>query len=107
MSEEDALNRIRYLLYIYKDDITNTYKATGDVFDKDFMAIDKLYNMYLNEVNKSNKRNKIINLMAEYIVKEVPGKKMISCPFMQNNKCNENGCKFCIIKYFKKEVKDE
>lgn len=70
MSEEDALNRIRYLLFIYKDDITNTYKSTGDVFDKDFMAIDKLYNMYLDEVYKSHKKERLIKALIKTIYKK-------------------------------------
>lgn len=96
MTKEEAIERIKYLLFIYKKDDEKGYRATGEVFNTDFEAIETVLNMIKEkdiQINSKNgtinalqcalkerteerdrkddivtKQNKTIDLMAEHIV---------------------------------------
>lgn len=51
--------------------------------------------------------NKIIDLMADFMYKTGTGRKALSCVFRQNDECNENGCEYCIKRYFAGLVEKE
>ena len=53
------------------------------------------------------KKDKIIDLMADFMYKTGTGRRALSCMFRQNDECNENSCKYCIKKYFERKVKNE
>ena len=53
------------------------------------------------------KKDKIIDLMADFMYKTGTGRRALSCMFRQNDECNENGCKYCIKKYFERKVKND
>ena len=83
---------------------------------------DKLINEQLKEnvkmqkeLNEENKRcmilanndkfkEQIIDLMADFIDKTGAGRRVFSCTFRKNDECDENGCRSCIKKYFKRKV---
>lgn len=50
---------------------------------------------------------KQIDLMAEFMYKTGTGRKALSCVFRQNDECNENGCEYCIKRYFAGLVEKE
>ena len=45
-------------------------------------------------------KDKQIDLMADFMYKTGTGRKALSCVFRQNDECNENGCEYCIKRYF-------
>lgn len=51
-------------------------------------------------------QEKQINLMADFMYKTGTGRRALSCMFRQNDKCNENGCRYCIKQYFERKVED-
>lgn len=66
--QEEAIERIKYLLFIYKRDDGKGYRASGDVFDTDFEAIDIFFNMLKEKDAIEKKDKRMIDLMAEHIV---------------------------------------
>lgn len=56
------------------------------------------------ELAEIEKKDKIIDLMADFMYKTGTGRRALSCMFRQNDECNENGCKYCIKKYFERKV---
>lgn len=50
---------------------------------------------------------KQIDLMADFMYKTGTGRKALSCVFRQNDECNENGCEYCIKRYFAGLVEKE
>ena len=62
------------------------------------LTIIKTNRQYFNELNKQDRQ---IDLMADFINKTGAGKRAFSCMFVKNDKCNENGCRYCIKQYFK------
>ena len=66
--QSEAIERIKYLLFIYKKDDEKGYRATGDVFDTDFKAIETVLNM-LKE--KDTEIEKYKNLLASNLAKNL------------------------------------
>ena len=126
--QREAIDRLKK--YIEEDDFYNIYKeikederegkigGTHIVFCK---AIDialslikeqeiyiKKYNDTTEEMNRDirkfiseiQKKDKQIDLMADFMYKTGTGRKALSCVFRQNDECNENGCEYCIKRYF-------
>ena len=66
---------------------------------------DELYHKALGDLAKADRENikkdKIIDLMADFIDKTGAGRRAFSCTFRKNDECNENGCRYCIKQYFK------
>ena len=56
---------------------------------------------------KLSKKNKQIDLMADFMYKTGTGRRTLSCMFRQNDECNENGCRYCIKQYFENKVNSE
>ena len=144
--QSEAIERIKYLLFIYKKDDEKGYRATGDVFDTDFKAIETVLNMLkekdteiekyknllasnlaknlndslkakekadtdLEYLNKGwqvelEKKDKMIDLMAEYI-SDLDIDEDI-CKKQSDNNCDdinrEVECKECIKQYFERKV---
>lgn len=61
-----------------------------------------LYERALSDLVKSDKQ---IDLMADFMYKTGTGRRALSCMFRQNDECNENGCRYCIKKYFADKAK--
>lgn len=57
--------------------------------------------------NLLNKRDKQIDLMADFMHKTGTGRRAFSCAFRQNDECDENGCRHCIKQYFVDKAKKE
>ena len=56
---------------------------------------------HLSDIFRIKKKDKQIDLMADFIDKTGAGRRAFSCTFRKNDKCNENGCRYCIKQYFK------
>ena len=63
--QEEAIERIKYLLFIYKRDDGKGYRASGDVFDTDFEAIDIFFNMLKEKDAEIEKKDKRIQELEE------------------------------------------
>ena len=66
--------------------------------------LEALHRAYNEELDKKDKQ---IDLMAEFMYKTGTGRKALSCVFRQNDECNENGCEYCIKRYFAGLVEKE
>lgn len=55
---------------------------------------------HLEDICKLKQKEKQIDLMADFMYKTGTGRKALSCVFRQNDECNENGCEYCIKRYF-------
>ena len=66
--QSEAIERIKYLLFIYKKDDEKGYRATGDVFDTDFKAIETVLNMLKEKDAEIEKYNK---LLADNLAKDL------------------------------------
>lgn len=63
---------------------------------------------YTFELNKElEKKDKQIDLMADFMYKTGTGRRAFSCAFRQNDECDENGCRHCIKQYFVDKAKKE
>lgn len=58
--QSEAIERIKYLLFIYKKDDEKGYRATGDVFDTDFKAIETVLNMLKEKEAEIEKYKKLL-----------------------------------------------
>lgn len=56
---------------------------------------------HLSDIFRIKKKDKQIDLMADFIDKTGAGRRAFSCTFRKNDECNENGCRYCIKQYFK------
>ena len=105
MTKEEAIERIKYLLFIYKKDDEKGYRATGEVFNTDFEVIETVLNMLKEKDTEIQKKDKMIDLMAEYI------SDLDICKKQSDNNCDdinrEVECKECIKQYFERKVEDE
>ena len=71
--QSEAIERIKYLIFIYKKDDEKGYRATGDVFDTDFKAIETVLNMLKekdSEIEKYKKKNKELSNQILILYKE-------------------------------------
>lgn len=137
MTKEEAIERIKYLLFIYKKDDEKGYRATGEVFNTDFEAIETVLNMLKEKDTEIEKKDKMIDLRnKELIIKEdelkfsdeerIKLNKMIDlmaeyisdldidediCKKQSDNNCDdinrEVECKECIKQYFEKQAKEK
>lgn len=109
MTKEEAIERIKYLLFIYKKDDEKGYRATGEVFNTDFEVIETVLNMLKEKDTEIQKKDKMIDLMAEYI-SDLDIDEDI-CKKQSDNNCDdinrEVECKECIKQYFERKVEDE
>ena len=106
MTKEEAIERIKYLLFIYKKDDEKGYRATGEVFNTDFEVIETVLNMLKEKDTEIQKKDKMIDLMAEYI-SDLDIDEDI-CKKQSDNNCDdinrEVECKECIKQYFERKV---
>lgn len=126
--QEEAIERIKYLLFIYKRDDGKGYRASGDVFDTDFEAIDIFFNMLKEKdeqiakyekiykeydcyrwVKELDKKDETIDLMAEYISNLDIDEDICMKNIANTELCNEkySNCKECIKQYFEKKAEAE
>ena len=109
MTKEEAIERIKYLLFIYKKDDEKGYRATGEVFNTDFEVIETVLNMLKEKDTEIQKKDKMIDLMAGYI-SDLDIDEDI-CKKQSDNNCDdinrEVECKECIKQYFERKVEDE
>lgn len=63
--QSEAIERIKYLLFIYKKDDEKGYRATGDVFDTDFKAIETVLNMLKEKEAEIEKNTELAEKNAE------------------------------------------
>lgn len=79
----------------------NNPLACGDITIVNVEDIETVLNMLKEKENEIEKKDKVINLMADFINKTGGGKRAFSCMFIENDECNKNGCRCCIKQYFK------
>lgn len=115
MTKEEAIERIKYLLFIYKKDDEKGYRATGEVFNTDFEAIETVLNMLKEKDTEIEKKDKMIDLIIDFFYKltqESPG---TTIHYLEKNgfdtsKCNNcspgNDCRKCFKQYFERKAKD-
>lgn len=97
--EEKAIKYLEESILIYKNAIPQISKAIETVLN-----ILKQNSAELAEKSAEiEKKDKIIDLMADFMYKTGTGRRALSCMFRQNDECNENGCKYCIKKYFERK----
>lgn len=72
--------------------------------EKQVENVKALYDRALSDLVKADKQ---IDLMADFMYKTGTGRKALSCVFRQNDECNENGCKYCIKRYFANLIEKE
>ena len=104
MTKEQEAIEIQLLKDFTKIDFSNPLGWTG-YYDTELKelskAIETVLNMLKEKENEIEKKDKVINLMADFINKTGGGKRAFSCMFIENDECNENGCRYCIRQYFK------
>ena len=93
--EEEAITRLKYLLFIYREDDSNEFKLTGELFRNDLEAIETVLNML-------KEKDKEIDLMAEEI-NETNRSYNDYCKMKKE--CDKN-CKNCIKQYFERKSKE-
>lgn len=59
-----------------------------------------LIKRYFKKCDLLKQKDRQIDLMADFMYKTGTGRKALSCVFRQNDECNENGCEYCIKRYF-------
>ena len=93
-----------------KMDFSNPMGWTG-YYDAELeelsQAIETVLNLIKEQQEKLEKKDKIIDLMADFMYKTGTGRRALSCMFRQNDECNENGCIYCIKQYFADKAKIE
>lgn len=77
-----------------ENDLLNNYVKENETYKK-------------NLFNYAEKKDKQIDLMADFMYKTGTGRKALSCVFRQNDECSENGCNYCIKQYFADLVEKE
>lgn len=95
----------------YSVNLENKTKSELILFIKELQDMlkekDKLYHKALGDLVKADRENikkdKQINLMANFINKTGAGRRAFSCTFRKNDECNENGCRSCIKQYFERK----
>lgn len=63
-------------------------------------AIETALSLIKEQQEKMENKDKQIDLMADFMYKTGTGRRALSCVFRQNDECNENGCEYCIKRYF-------
>ena len=66
-----------------------------------------LIKRYFNKCDLIKQKDRQIDLMADFMYKTGTGRKALSCVFRQNDECNENGCEYCIKRYFADLIEKE
>lgn len=100
-------NKIWNEIYKWKDlleRINGNLEKKIEKLEKQSKVIDRQAQKYFEQTIYLNK---IIDLMADFMYKTGTGRKALSCVFRQNDECNENGCEYCIKRYFAGLVEKE
>ena len=102
----NLFENIETVLSMLKENSAEIEKKNTELAEKS-AEIEKykyLYQKALDNTIKADRENiqlkKQIDLMADFIDKTGAGRRAFSCTFRKNDECNENGCKYCIKKYF-------
>ena len=106
--QEEAIENLTKLLK--QRDEKQIRITTYDLFENIETVLSMLKENSAELAEKSaeiEKKDKIIDLMADFMYKTGTGRRALSCMFRQNDECNENGCKYCIKKYFERKVKND
>lgn len=112
MTKEEAIERIKYLLFIYKKDDEKGYRATGEVFNTDFEAIETVLNMLKEKDAEIEQKNEVLNRVYDFIWENdccrYFSKKHALCNQVLNfDSCLGNCKRNCIKQYFERKVEDE
>ena len=75
--------------------------------DTDVEAIEIVLSLIKEQEIEIEKKDKQIDLMADFMYKTGTGRRALSCMFRQNDECNENGCRYCIRQYFANQAKTD
>ena len=90
--QREAIEKLEYVNRWY--DCNNYYSR----YELD--CIDTVLYLIKEQQEELDKKDKQIDLMADFMYKTGTGRKALSCVFRQNDECNENGCEYCIKRYF-------
>lgn len=55
--EQKAIQQLKYLLFIYKDDLEDKYLPTGELFNKDFEVVETVLNMLKENSAEIHQKN--------------------------------------------------
>lgn len=105
-------NEQREAIEICKEKIIESFydfpnPTSIELKDTDVEAIEIVLSLIKEQQEEIEKKDKQIDLMAEFMYKTGTGRKALSCVFRQNDECNENGCEYCIKRYFAGLVEKE
>lgn len=100
--EQEAIERLENLVKLRKNKggkikYDNCICGTED--------LETVLDMLKEKDAEIKKKDKQIDLMADFMYKTGTGRRVLSCMFRQNDECNENGCRHCIEQYFKRRAK--
>lgn len=108
MTEEKAIERLKDLIHTCDAGIKE-HGEYDDFFKEDKEAIKTVLNMLKEKDTEIQKKDKMIDLMAEYI-SDLDIDEDI-CKKQSDNNCDdinrEVECKECIKQYFERKVEDE
>lgn len=109
--QRDMLAKVTELNFLLegqaKEEYSLALKDTLSLINEQQEEIEKYKTLYERVLSDLVKADKQIELMADFMYKTGMGRRALSCMFSQNDKCNENGCRYCIKQYFKGEVLSE
>ncbi len=102
MSEEEnkAIEDLRKILFEYEQ--ANECGLSNNDFKDDIKTIATILNLIQKQQEEIEKKDKIIDKMAETMSRAGVGRRAFACDF--GKECNENGCRVCIKQYFEKKV---
>lgn len=96
INKTEIVNEYNHSVGIVLNLITNLQKENEELK----ATINKQSLDISNSLLELKQKDKQINLMADFMYKTGTGRKALSCVFRQNDECNENGCEYCIKRYF-------
>lgn len=101
--EQEAIERLENLVKLRKNKggkikYDNCICGTED--------LETVLDMLKEKDAEIEKKEKQIDLMADFMYKAGTGRRVLSCMFRQNDECNENGCRYCIKQYFENKAKE-
>ena len=79
----------------------NDFDEEATYLREESYMLETVLSMLKEKDKEMEKKDKIIDLMADFINKTGAGRRVFSCTFRKNDECNENGCRYCIKQYFK------
>lgn len=103
LKDIEAIDTVLSLIKEQEEEIERLKTDNGNVWQLNA----NMSKRHLEDICKLKQKEKQIDLMADFMYKTGTGRKALSCVFGQNDECNENGCEYCIKRYFAGLVEKE